>query len=63
LQETPRTGATAQTQEIIGMFIEYDASKGLQNQAMTGTQIMLDFSPQHAKDYEELSKAVLANCN
>ena len=45
------------------MFIEYDASKGLQNQAMTGTQIMLDFSPQHAKDYEELSKDVLANCN
>ena len=61
MQETPRTGATAQTQEVIGMFIEYDASKGLQNQAMTGTQIMLDFSPQHAKDYEELSKTVLDN--
>ena len=61
LQETPRTGTTAQTQEVIGMFIEYDASKGLQNQAMTATQIMLDFSPQHAKHYEELSKTVLDN--
>ena len=63
LQQTPRTGSTAQTQEVIGMFIEYDASKGLPNQAMTPTQIMLDFTPQHVKDYEELSKTVLSNFN
>ncbi len=30
---------------------------------MTPVQIVLDFTQQHVKDYEELSKTVLANCS
>lgn len=43
------------------MFIEYDARQGLNNQEMTPAQIVLDFSPQHVTDYENLCTSVLAD--
>ena len=61
LQRAPRNGSTPLTQEVIGMFIEYDASKGLHNQAITPEQIVLDFKPAHVKKYKELTATVLAH--
>jgi hypothetical protein len=43
------------------MFIEYDASKGLHNQAITPEQIVLDFNPAQVKKYKELTTTVLAH--
>ena len=50
----------SQTQEVIGIFIEYDARKGLNNQEITPDQIVLDFKPLQVKRYKELSTSVLA---
>ena len=60
LQKTPRTDSKTQTQEVIGMFIEYDARKGLNNQEITPKQIVLEFKPLQVKRYKELSTSVLA---
>ncbi len=45
LFKTPRNGFTPLTQEVIGMFIEYNASKGLNDKEITPEQIVLDFKP------------------
>ncbi len=42
------------------MFIEYDASIGINNQEIKAEQVVLDFNPVHVKTYKELSTSVLA---
>ena len=42
------------------MFIEYDASKGINNQEIKAEQVVLDFKPAYVKACKELSSSVLA---
>ena len=63
MQKTPRTDSKTQMQEVIGMFIEYDARKGLNNQEITPEQIVLDFKPLQVKRYKDLSTSVQSRSN
>ena len=42
------------------MFIEYDASKGIDNQEIKAEQVVLDFKQAHVKTYKELYSSVHA---
>ena len=49
LQKSPRTGCEPQTHEVLGMFLSYDAGKGLNNQEIKTVDMMLEFKPEHEK--------------
>jgi hypothetical protein len=42
------------------MLNKYDASKGINNQAIGAEQVVLDFKPAYVKIYTEMSSFVLA---
>jgi hypothetical protein len=42
----------------MGLFVNYDAKKTLQNQEKKAVNMSLEFTPDHEKSYKELSTSV-----
>jgi hypothetical protein len=54
LHKDPRNGFGSQAQSVMGLFINYDAKKTMQNQEKKAVNMSLEFTPEH----EELSSSV-----
>ncbi len=52
LHKDPRNGRGGQTQSVMGLFINYDAKKTLQNQEKEAVNMSLEFTPEHEKCYK-----------
>jgi hypothetical protein len=55
LHKDPRTCCGSQAQSVMGLFINYDAKKALQNQEKKAVDTSLEFTPEHEKSYNRQS--------